>query len=1344
MINVPELSRQLLILLLGFCSLSIGTAQTLIIPETLTIEDGLSQGFIPVIHQDSEGFLWLGTKNGLNRYDGRAFKVFTRDPDDPYSISNDWIQAIREEGDFLVLGTHDQLLNVFHKQTQRCYRILLQAENMKAFSRVEDIFRDTLGNYWLNIREEDQVIRLSFPKDFWLNLPDDPTLVDSVQVEAIPNAVQFFVQGDRLFLTHQDQTAWVDIPTQSRQVVPTVLAHPERTGFTKITPFIGIGKTEDKFNKIFQLTVFKNGNWQEVNTDLRFNKQYYYDQSTGLLWLSEYGKDRLLVFDIAVLQQADQLSPSDASYHISNVSVVESWFKDNSGILWAGTNGFGIRRVSPRKLAVKTHVLGESISNKIYSSSPEELLYKRPDATKNYIGTGNLKSIFQYFKSSEINHIDILLDSIGKGWVAIHREAPQNENHQLELYTYEEGNLEFRKKMDIAEFWNGAQISLLSKNKEELYLLFSNHLIQYNPLTNEHRSFIFDPFPKSPTLLFYLAQTANGDCWIGSQSGLVHAKKTADGFDFSLVEGLRNPICASLLTDPNDANILWIGTKGGGLHRLDTRTMAFEYLHSKNGLPNDVIYSVLNDEQGNLWMSSNKGIISYHPETGKIRNFTAEDGMQSNEFNTHAFGKSPRGELLFGGINGLNVFHPDDLQENPFVPEVRITGLAVNNKEIGIQDSTGILSKAIDFTSAIRLPFQQNSINLTFAALEFTAPGKNTFRYYLEGAEAEWTHTTTENRASYLNIAPGSYTFKIKAANGDQVWSEQIRTLDITILPPWYRTTLAYLCYILLIVGAIWQYSRFQRNRWQLKHSLELEQKEAERLKELDTFRSRLFTNITHEFRTPLTVILGTSEQLENQNFVEQPAQKRLSLIRRNGQNLLKLVNQMLDLSKIEHNQLQINYQQGDLLAYLRYLTESFSSLATAEGITLAVESGHTEVWMDYDEEKMRQIISNLLSNAIKYTPSGGEVVLRANQQSDQLYVSVEDTGKGIAKEDLPHIFNRYYQANDDMAKAGGTGIGLALTYELVKLLGGNIEVTSEVEQGTTFTFWLPVRHEAPFQQNSPTSKEGSHLSEPTTPIQKQALVENAPKLLIVEDNRDVVDYLTTCLQENYQLAFAYDGQSGIEQAIELTPDIIISDVMMPHKTGLELTDALKNDERTSHIPIVLLTAKADMVSRLAGLRKGADVYLAKPFYQEELLVHLENLLKIRQQLQAKYQQLALSTTTETPDADDQEAIFLHKLRQLLETNLDNTNLTAQDIARQIGMSRTNLYLKLNAVAGMTFNIYLRTLRLQKAKVLLQTTTLTIAEVAYEVGFSSPSYFSNQFKKQFGHSPSEERAKYKR
>ncbi|MBL4663390.1 MAG: response regulator [Flavobacteriaceae bacterium] len=526
--------------------------------------------------------------------------------------------------------------------------------------------------------------------------------------------------------------------------------------------------------------------------------------------------------------------------------------------------------------------------------------------------------------------------------------------------------------------------------------------------------------------------------------------------------------------------------------------------------------------------------------------------------------------------------------------------------------------------------------------------------------------------------------------------------------------------------------------------------KQKERLQELDTFKSRLYTNITHEFRTPLTVILGMSEQLES-GLAQMPPEKareKLSFIQRNGHSLLSLINQMLDLSKVDNNQLKINYIQGDILSYVRYISESFHSHANTQNVIIKVESKKAEILMDYDPEKFRQILSNLLSNAIKYTSSGDRITISINteqtgNETNNFMLSVSDTGAGIEAAHLPHIFDRFYQANDSIAKSGGTGIGLALTKELVHLLGGTISADSTINKGSILIVKLPIHNNvkltAAKNELDIENDDVIDNSLQITPVKNDATKENVtlPKLLIIEDNLDVVEYLTSCLETHYNLEFAYNGKAGIEKALEVSPEIIVSDVMMPEKDGFEVCETLKNDERSSHIPIILLTAKADIDSRIAGLSRGADAYLQKPFHQKELLVTLENLLKIRQKLQKKYQDTATKfpykavETTSNP-----EDIFIQKLRAVIEKRLGDSGLKAEDICKDIGMGRSNLYAKLQAITGMSFNIYLRTLRLNKAKILLLDDSLNVSEIAYEVGYNDPKYFSRIFSEEFGVTPS--------
>lgn len=533
---------------------------------------------------------------------------------------------------------------------------------------------------------------------------------------------------------------------------------------------------------------------------------------------------------------------------------------------------------------------------------------------------------------------------------------------------------------------------------------------------------------------------------------------------------------------------------------------------------------------------------------------------------------------------------------------------------------------------------------------------------------------------------------------------------------------------------------------------LEAEARERERLNEMDAFKSRFFTNITHEFRTPLTVILGMTERMlsDVQRETTMPSQRLLqplTLVKRNGENLLRLINQILDLAKLESNTLKMNYIQGDVLAYLRYIAESMHSLSNTRNVLLRVESSQANIMADYDPERLQQITHNLLSNAIKFTPSGGKVRLvvepEMTAQGDKiLAIKVADTGAGIPSEDLPRIFDRFFQASNQVeAQSGGTGIGLSLTKELVRALGGTIGAESRVGVGTTFTVRLPLTNKAEKASALPLPTPNPVLPGPAADTKGTAHADS-PRLLLVEDNPDVVEYLSACLGDQYQLDYAYNGRAGIEKGMDTVPDIVISDVMMPDKDGYALCDALKSDLRTSHIPIVLLTAKAAAEDRIAGLRRGADAYLTKPFQRAELLVVLEGLLENRRRVQTRYGNALLQPqSAELPQAETaetaQEAAFLQKIRLFVEAELGNPRLSLDDICREAGMGRSNLHLKFSALAGMPPMQYVRTLRLAKSKNLLATGDMNVSEVAFEVGFDDPKYFSRLFSEAFGMPPAQ-------
>ncbi|MEM6697841.1 MAG: ATP-binding protein, partial [Bacteroidota bacterium] len=1106
----------ILVLILWYIYTCSVQAQTTIIPEKLTLEDGLSQGFVSCLHQDREGFIWIGTKNGLNRYDGHRFEVFTSNASNPYSTSNDGIEAIEEAGDFLIVYTKDGKLQLLHKQTKRFYQVALPDQIDVNNITIGGILKDEFGHFWINASRSHRIIRVVFPPLFWEQFPSDTSLLDQVEANIFLEDAYWHsdLKNGQLLVQIKERKATVDIETLAIDYLSTNHPMTLLEGYVQSDEKIGFGRWKD------QISVFVKDSVKPTFTHLPYFVLIH-DATTELLWTQNDQKSTLWAYPLQTILDADQVDPKNAAFKIPlQKETIISSLMDRSGNLWLGTAGYGLLKINPRLLQVATFVPGWSVSHAPFAQSKKEFFVKlfRPNNDYDYLSERGsaLKAVDQFLRSTEYTGFHLAQAQDTGYWLLLSNYDYKTAQDRLTLYNIlADGTVIKKQTYDRPHVNVEVHNTILTTDKarKKLFIIADKKLIVYDPATDEDSTQTLQQLVQLNTYAHAIATTPDGQIWIGTPKGLIQLKVNGEEvlLDKS-TSGLLHNDCASLLPDSNDPNALWIGTKGGGLHRLNIKTLAFEYLNSYNGLPNDVIYSVLDDEQGNLWMSSNKGIISYKPTTGSIRNFTTEDGMQSNEFNTYAYAKAEDGSLFFGGINGLNVFDPKDLAVNPNTPSVRITQLEVNNQLITPFDSSQILTNTIEFTKQITLPYSKNNITLEFAALEFTAPQKNTYRYYLEGTEEEWQNETTDNRATYLNLPPGKHLLSIKASNGDGVWSDEVTELWINIKPPWYRTGFAYFGYLLLLLASIWLFLRFQQNRLRLQYTIDLEQKEAERLRELDRFRSRLYTNITHEFRTPLTVILGTNQQLATTDN-NRVRRRKFGLINRNANNLLQLVNQLLDLSKIEHNELQVNYIQGNLLKYVRYITESFHSLANAKNVLLQVESQAGAIVMDYDPTKMQQILSNLFSNAIKYTPSGGKVTIALAFGSEEtLEIMVQDTGKGIPAADLPHIFNRFYQADDDVAKSGGTGIGLALTQELVRLLKGTIRVESRPDSGTTFTLQLPITKQADFETGKaiPIPK----LTAPLPYFQEDKVLQNrkAQHLLIIEDNPDVVEYLTACL----------------------------------------------------------------------------------------------------------------------------------------------------------------------------------------------------------------------------------------
>jgi signal transduction histidine kinase/DNA-binding response OmpR family regulator/streptogramin lyase len=729
------------------------------------------------------------------------------------------------------------------------------------------------------------------------------------------------------------------------------------------------------------------------------------------------------------------------------------------------------------------------------------------------------------------------------------------------------------------------------------------------------------------------------------------------------------------------------------------------------------------NSKGQWWLIAQQGVACFDPSTSSI-----------TPMGTYAFTLDPlpNGELAIGLERGVGIFHSDSVPAMPTPPRPYLSWLKVFENEIPRGDDP--------FSNeSIHLEANENTLSIGFSAQHFFMPGNFKMAYQLAGVNRDWVYPDINVRSTtYSNLAGGDYVFRLKVADVMDQWGLPFE-IPIHVATPWYETSVARCLYLLLAGLVIGLVFLFQKRRYELKANLEAKQIEAQRLMELNQFKSRFFTNITHEFRTPLTVILGMAETLRNGK--NGHSAEAAALITNNGRSLLHLVNQMLDLAKLEAGSLQLHPIQADVMLFLKVMVQAFISLATSKKQSLAFYADPENITMDFDPKYLRTIVTNLVANALKFTPEYGSVMVVAKSIDGHLELSVKDSGPGIPASQLENIFERFFQVDTSLGSAvEGTGIGLALTKELVQSMKGNIEVKSQPGEGAIFKVSLPITRSAPIGNWEEGFKAPGiiELAPQEELVPLKDFYEDLPILLVIEDNKDLVRYLAALLQDKYHLLIARNGREGVEKAFEFLPDIVLSDVMMPEMDGLGVCDTLKNDERTSHIPIILLSAKTSVEDRIKGLSHGPDAYLEKPFNEAELFVQLKNSINLRQRLIRRFSDFQTPTATEismNPGLQIEDA-FLKKVRQLIEEHFTDESFTITQLYQAVAMSRSQFHRKLKALTGTSATFFIRSIRLARAQKLLSTTDLTISEIAYQVGFKDPNYFSRVFTEEFGVPPS--------
>jgi len=1354
----------------------------------ISSEQGLSQGMIYCMIQDHSGFIWVGTKNGLNRYDGYSFRVFLHMPFDTLSLMDNRILQVMEDKSNRIWIITELGLDLFDPQKEIFHHIRLWPAGGKTseYGDIAGMIEDDAGAIWLSTVKHG-LIRLWLPeKSYDLSKLETYSLQSHRgtdrsfrEIMLVNNIIQL---SDSIYLTRSENEYFVltfDHKRKKAHLTSDLAALPTWMNEAISTP----GPLKILKSNLGSIWVFNASGaiqWKEGKGEPpRYHNLkdripgwcpylvwWFSEGQHGELMLS--GQTGFILYNTTTdrLQALDQSSLPIKGYGMGHALL------DKGGELWIGTRGGGLFKTdltsgrfaksrTPEDAVlvwngISVRSLMQSLDGEIFiGSSNFGLTVLDPLAGKTYNVNTDSKETSCIYE-----------DQFGAVWAGAG-----------DLFKYKKqpaGQWELIEKFNIPKDNYPHGVKIAGWSDSVLWIATIENICRFD-ITKNTFSCTDLPFTYIPSQSFYdfpaIKIEHDESIWIGTGAGLFQFNPKTKVFQSyrnipSDPKSLSMNIVRSIEIDPLEPErYLWIGTAGAGLDRLDRSTGKFEHFGMNEGLPDVVIYGIIADQAGNLWISTNHGLSVLNIRSLTFRNFDMRDGMQDSEFNAAAYSVTQDGIMLFGGINGFNRFRPEDIMlTNTYKPQLVFTDLKISNKKILVRQEDFPYTESITYAEKLTIPFHVKSFTIEFAALDFTEPLKNQYAYRLEGFESEWQYNGTNRNATFTNLDPGKYIFHVKASNNDGIWNEEGISLQIVILPPWYRTWWAYILYLLALFGIFTFLRQREIKERELKHQLELEQVVAKNLKEMDQVKGRFFANISHEFRTPLTLILGQLENI-NQKVSDNAIRKMANMATKNGRQLLELITQMLDLTKLESGRMELNKNPQDITSFVGSAVSAFQILAEEQGVGLQFESKQNSLIISFDREKMEKVIYNLLSNALKFTPRGGNVFVtiettNSKEPSDQYHesvcIAVRDTGIGIPADKVQAVFDRFYQVDSLASRVrGGTGIGLALVKELVQLHGGEVTISSTLGEGTIFMVRLPVNmsdlsqgtvdkfkleqvpETIPVSIQSVATSASNHHNEETQLKADQEVSASMPMILVTEDNPDMRRFIVEQLSDaGYATREAENGLQGIELAKEIMPDLIITDVMMPGMDGLTFTKHLRAGALTSHIPVIMLTSKAGQEDKIEGLETGVDDYLTKPFSTRELLVRVANLIQLRKLLRERFSKVGSIAPSEV-SVIPMDQVFLDTVIKAIEVNLGESGFGVDQLSELAHMSTTHLHRKLTALIDQSPGQLIRSMRLQRAADLLAKQAGNVNEIAYQVGFSVPENFSKSFKKQFGVTPSQ-------
>ena len=1346
--------------------------------EHLTIADGLPENSVRCILQDHLGYMWFGTQNGLVKYDGYTMKVYQPDPDDSLSISDRQIFSIYEDkSGTLWVGTEHEDLNRFDRATETFTRYTLNLDDSTQENEIKIIYEDNSegllvgnGNKLIVFDPQSKSSKDIYTQDSIIARDAraivEDTLADKIFV-AVKNRIMIYDPENKVLLKDNK----IDSNLELGRINSFFQA-------ANGTIWIGHSKGLAKFNSLQNTIEYFQPNKSDKDSSDNYIF-YLIKDKNGLIWgtngfLDSETATGLICFD-PKQEQFKRFEHDEKNDRSLSNNALWSLYKDNSGAIWIGSWGGELNKWSRsqdkfKRFSYDTH--GRRF-NHVYNILEDKLGIIWIDTDSNFYSFNRLSNEFQNHRYDTKYNKTI-------GWLYV------DESGNICCNTNTRGLGKFNREKGLFNFYSSHLIDSLSFKPTCFLSIDSNNLwvgtwgyglYWLDKKTGNFTRFMHDsknPKSLSGNFVLCIYNDKRGDLWIGTNNGGLNlfnrTDKSFKTFISDLGEGGNSTIPA--IYEDNKGNF-WVGTYLTGLYLFDrNRGKPVYNITVKDGLPSNVIHSILEDDSGNLWIGTQYGLSKFDPETHRIRNYYTSDVFDENKYFRGSACKTSTGEMLFGSFDGFIMFHPDNIKDDPVTPQVVISNVSLLNRPGEKLKFNGFISEMKE----LDLSYNENDLRFDYVGLHYADPSKNRYKYKLEGYDKDWVDAGTQRNATYTNLSAGEYVFKVTACNEDDVWNKEGASIKIKIPPPFWATLWAYSLYILFGLVLLYSIRRYELNRSNLKNQVKLDAVKLKEREEMDKMKSRFFANISHEFRTPLTLISGPIDKILSKHSDEETV-KQGSVIKKSANRLLGLINQLLDLSKLEAGKLELKASNSNIVSFIKGITMSFESAAERKDITLKVKAEKEEIELYFDKEKMTKIMANLLSNAFKFTPEGGEITVSLSlipspsgrgmskgQGEGSVQITVFDTGIGISEEELPKLFDRFYQVDSSQTREHeGTGIGLALTKELVELHHGTISVESKLGSWTEFTVTLLVGSKHLKDEeiiNEPVIltplERGKNLSEKfvddinlvDSSRQKVGQASQAPQndneinedkniILVVEDNRDVREFIKDSLGKEFQIEEASNGEQGVRKAEQIIPDLIISDIMMPKMDGNEFTRRIKNDERTSHIPVILLTAKSEQQSRLEGLETGADDYLTKPFDTKELLIRINNLIAIRQNLQKKFSGGRIIPRKDEKKLSRIDEKFLNKVFEISEKHLPEEEFSIEEFSNEAGMSRSQLHRKIKALTGKSPSLYLRSVRLTKAKKMIEEKAGNISEIAYTVGFSSPIYFSRCFKDEFGYPPSD-------